>query len=85
MVTFPGGSAITQRSVTIELVDDDLDEQDIQEFRVRLEIVTAVDSDLLMLRDMFTGQIQDDEGTLVLPIHVKVVKELRHSHKNGMC
>ena len=69
MVTFERESDVTRLVVPVVLIDDALDEQDIQEFQVRLEIVTAVNSSLLMLRDMFTGQIQDDEGMLVLPIH----------------
>ena len=62
MVTFVGGSDVTELNVLIELIDDELDEQDIQSFNVRLEIVTAVNPDLLNLRDEFTGEIQDDEG-----------------------
>ena len=77
MVTFEEGSDITRLTVTVDLIDDDLDEQDIQEFQVWLEIVTAMNPTLLSLRDQFTGQIQDDEGTLVLLICVKVVRELR--------
>ena len=69
VVTFERGSDNTRLVVPVELLDDDLDEQDIQEFQVRLEIVTAVNATLLSLRDQFTGQIQDDEGTLVLLIH----------------
>ena len=68
MVTFEGGSYQTRLTVTVDLIDDDLDEQDIQEFQVRLEVVTAVNSALLNLRDTFTGQIQDDDGMWVLLI-----------------
>ena len=60
-----GGSDDTELSVTITLIDDDLDEEDIQSFQIRLEIVTAENSSLLSLegRNVFTGQIQDNERT----------------------
>ena len=63
LVTFEGGSDVTRLVVLIVLVDDDLEEQDMQSFQVRLEIVTSANSALLNLRDEFTGLIQDDEGT----------------------
>ena len=68
MVTFEEGSDVTQLTVPIELINDILDELDIQRFEVQLEVVTAMNPALLMLqgRNMFTGQIQDDEGKWVL-------------------
>ena len=62
MITFERGSNVTQFTVLIELIDDDLDEQGIQSLEIRLEVVTAVNSALLNLRDEFTGLIQDNEG-----------------------
>ena len=57
-------------------------------FSVRVSAVVTVLLVVLAAQvDQFTGQTQNDEGTLVLPIHVKVVRELRmkHFHRNGMC
>ena len=66
MATFEAGSDVTQLTVPIQLINDGLDEHDIQFIEVRLEIVTAVNPDLLILQHEFTGEIQDDEGKWVL-------------------
>ena len=69
LVTFEGGSDVTVLTVPVVLIDDDLDEQDLQEFQVRLEVVTAVNSSLLNLQPEFTGLIQDDDSMWVLPMY----------------